>query len=88
MTGSVYAADACVAGRPIQTDVPAELLDVRTVAAMLGGCSARHIYRLVDAGRMPAPVKLGALVRWRRAELMAWLADGCKPIRSAVRAGR
>lgn len=59
----------------------AELLDVRAVAALLGGCSTRHVYRLADAGRMPGPVKLGALVRWRRAELKAWLDGGCKPVR-------
>ncbi len=56
----------------------AELLDVRAVGAMLG-CSARHVYRLADAGRMPRPVKLGALVRWRRAELASWLEAGCPP---------
>lgn len=60
----------------------AALLDVRTVAAMLD-CSARHVYRLADAGRMPRPVKLGALVRWPRTELNDWLAAGCPPIRTA-----
>jgi excisionase family DNA binding protein len=61
------------------------LLDVRAVAALLG-CSARHVYRLADAGRMPPPVRLGALVRWRRADLNAWLEAGCRPVRSASRA--
>jgi excisionase family DNA binding protein len=66
-------------------DAPAaQLLDVRAVAALLD-CSARHIYRLADAGRMPAPVRLGSLVRWRRAELLDWIADGCPPVRSAER---
>ncbi len=37
-----------------------QLLDVAAVAEMLG-CSARHVYRLSDAGKMPAPVKLGSL---------------------------
>jgi len=37
-----------------------ELLDVRGVAALLG-CSPRHVYRLADVGKMPAPVRLG---RW------------------------
>src|SRR5262249_46327756 len=58
---------------------PPSLLDVRAVAALLG-CSPRHVYRLADAGRMPAPVRLGALVRWRRQDLDAWLADGCRPV--------
>jgi len=61
---------------------PAALLDVRAVAALLD-CSARHVYRLADAGHMPPPVKLGALVRWRREAINAWIADGCKPIRQA-----
>ena len=63
-------------------DAPAaQLLDVRSVAALLG-CSTRHVYRLADAGRMPPPVRLGALIRWRRADLDAWIAGGCKPCRS------
>ena len=58
-------------------DTPAaQLLDVRAVAALLD-CSPRHVYRLADAGRMPAPVRIGALVRWRRTDLDAWLAAGC-----------
>jgi excisionase family DNA binding protein len=56
------------------------LLDVRAVAALLR-CSARHVYRMADAARMPAPVRLGALVRWRRQELLDWLAAGCPPVR-------
>lgn len=56
------------------------LLDVRAVAALLD-CSPRHVYRLSDAGRMPPPVRLGALVRWRRADLDGWLAAGCPPVR-------
>jgi predicted DNA-binding transcriptional regulator AlpA len=63
--------------------VSAELLDVKAVALLLGGCSVRHVYRLSDSGRMPRPIKLGILVRWRRAELMTWLDSGCQPIRCA-----
>ena len=54
----------------------AALLDVGAVAAMLA-CSTRHVYRLADAGRMPRPVKLGALVRWRANEIADWIAAGC-----------
>jgi excisionase family DNA binding protein len=59
--------------------VPA-LLDVRAVARLLG-CSERMVYRQSDAGRMPAPVKLGRLTKWRRAELERWIEDGCPPRR-------
>src|SRR5262245_20899631 len=62
----------------------AALLDVQAVAQLLD-CSTRHVYRLADAGRMPPPVRLGALVRWRRADLDAWLADGCPVVRKVGR---
>ena len=65
----------------LQPVVSPELLDVRAVAALLGGCSTRHIYRLADAGRMPRPVKLGTLVRWRRAEVLDWISAGCPAVR-------
>ena len=55
---------------------PAPLLDVQAVAELLG-CSERHVYRLVEAGRIPAPAKLGALNRWPRNIIEAWIADGC-----------
>ena len=41
----------------------AALLDVQAVAALLD-CSPRHVYRLADAGRMPPPVRIGALRSW------------------------
>jgi len=69
---------------PATTSTPA-LLDVRAVAQLLK-CSSRHIYRLSDAGRMPAPIKLGALVRWRADELRQWIADGCPSCRNVRRA--
>jgi len=63
MTASVVAADSPT------------LLDVRRVANLLG-CSTRHVWTLRDAGKMPAPVKLGALIRWRRADLDQWIDAG------------
>jgi excisionase family DNA binding protein len=54
----------------------AAMLNVDDVAAMLR-CSVRTVYRLADSGRMPRPVKLGALVRWSREVVEGWIADGC-----------
>lgn len=65
---------------------PTALLDVRAVA-QLCCCSTRTVYRLADAGRLPKPVKLNALVRWRRAEIDDWLAAGCPTVRN-VKGGR
>lgn len=62
-------------------DASAKLLDVQAVAELLN-CSARHVYRLTDAGRMPAPVKLGALVRWNRSAIESWINEGCPAIRN------
>lgn len=60
------------------------LLDVRAVAALLG-CSPRTVYRLSDSGRMPRPLKVGALVRWRRSDVLAWIMDGCEAVRRGTR---
>ena len=62
--------------------VPAEMLDIRSVAKFLG-CSERHVARLVDAGKMPRSLRLGRLCRWPRAELQEWIAGGCEPVRRA-----
>lgn len=58
----------------------AALLDVRQVANVLR-CSTRTVYRLADGGLMPRPCKLGALVRWSKADLESWIADGCPNLR-------
>ncbi len=54
----------------------AQLLDVKGVAGLLR-CSERHVWRLADRKAMPAAVRLGALVRWDRAAVLAWIAAGC-----------
>ena len=69
--------ESSVATPPVEE---VRLLDVNAVARFLS-CSARHVYRLADSGRMPRPEKLGALVRWDRIELEKWLADGCPECR-------
>jgi excisionase family DNA binding protein len=56
--------------------VDAAMLTVHDVARMLN-CSARTIYRLTDSGKMPRPVKLNALVRWRREVVENWINQGC-----------
>lgn len=61
-------------------DGPAKLLDVDAVAELLD-CSTRHVYRLSDAGKMPRPVKLGALVRWQKSAIEDWIVAGCPSCR-------
>ena len=52
------------------------LLDVRQVASILN-CSIRHVFRLSETGRIPHPIKLGALVRWPKVSLDRWIDKGC-----------
>jgi excisionase family DNA binding protein len=52
------------------------LLDVRDVASLLRN-STRSVYRLTASGRLPRPLKIGALNRWSRAAVMGWLQAGC-----------
>lgn len=57
------------------------LLAIRQVAEMLN-CSTRHIRRLADRNAMPKPMRLGHLVRWRRADIERWIEGDCQPIRA------
>ena len=68
---------AGIGGRVVAVERPA-LLDVNDVAKMLR-CSPRTVCRLSDCGRIPHPVKLGALVRWRQEAMEEWISNGCPP---------
>ncbi len=57
----------------------AMLLTVKEVAELCG-VSTRTITRMVEAGKMPSPVRLGAAVRWNREEVESWIASGCKVV--------
>lgn len=50
--------------------------DVKDVSRLLK-VSTRHVWRLHDAGKLPAAVRLGKSVRWPRVLLEAWIAAGC-----------
>lgn len=56
---------------------PEALLIPDTVAAALVGVSRATWQRLRSAGKLPAAVKLGRAVRWRRAEIVSWISAGC-----------
>ena len=65
----------------LNTMIPGALIAVDQLALLLN-CSKRHIYRLTDSGRMPSPVRLGSLVRWRQSDIDEWVTGGCQPSRS------
>jgi excisionase family DNA binding protein len=59
------------------TEAPASaLLTVHDVAERLR-CSDRTVRRMVDAGMMPRPVRVCALLRWRPEIVEEWIAAGC-----------
>src|SRR5262245_41252021 len=71
---------AALAGTPDDATV-----GVGAVAVVLS-CSERHLWRRVDAGRAPAPLRIGRLRRWRIGTLRDWIRGGCQPVRQAGRA--
>lgn len=55
------------------------LINLDAVARWLG-VSHRHIYRLVDRGAMPKPVRLGVAVRWDSEVIRSWIDSGCPAV--------
>jgi predicted DNA-binding transcriptional regulator AlpA len=70
--------DAPTATAPIATNVfvPVRLCVDAAGFARLIGVSVRQVYRLRDAGRLPAPIEFGGCVRWSLREIEAWIAAG------------
>jgi excisionase family DNA binding protein len=60
--------------------VSPELLTTKQAAELLG-LGERTLWRYSNSDRAPAPVRIGATVRYRRAELMEWIAAGCPAIK-------
>jgi excisionase family DNA binding protein len=58
--------------------VLAPLLGARE-AATLCGLGLSTWWRHLSAGKIPAPVRIGGSVRWRREELYAWMEASCPP---------
>lgn len=80
MIESNAATDGRKVGGDAATRERAAMLSVGDVAKMLK-CSDRTVYRLSDAAKMPGPVRIGSLVRWSRAAIEAWIAEGCPSCR-------
>jgi predicted DNA-binding transcriptional regulator AlpA len=62
---------------PTTQAVVPELLTLPQAAALVG-MGARSLHRHAHDGRAPKPLTISrGMVRWRRSELLAWIADGC-----------
>lgn len=55
---------------------PPLLLDRNDVARELR-CSTKSVNRLIARGGLPVPVQVGQRKRWRRDDLVRWIAEGC-----------
>jgi predicted DNA-binding transcriptional regulator AlpA len=47
--------------------------------AMILKISPRSVWRLLSAGKMVEPVRIGGAVRWRFHEVKNWIDQGCPP---------
>ena len=53
------------------------LLTAGQVAEMLN-ISTRTLWRLKSAGKLPAAIRIGKSIRWRREDLNTWIEEGCQ----------
>ncbi|NLV39736.1 MAG: helix-turn-helix domain-containing protein [Candidatus Hydrogenedentes bacterium] len=51
------------------------LVTAKELSAMLS-VSVRTLWRMRDAGRLPAPIRIGSCVRWETAAIEEWVAAG------------
>ena len=58
-----------------EEQIPAVTLNAKQVAAMLN-VSVRQVWRLHTTGWLPKAIRLGNCVRWRRAEIEAFVEAG------------
>lgn len=61
---------------PDRSSDRSRLSTAKETAADLG-ISVRTLRRLADAGKGPKPIRLGRCLRWRAADIEAWVAAGC-----------
>jgi predicted DNA-binding transcriptional regulator AlpA len=62
-------------GKGMSEPVPV-MLTASELAVMLH-ISTRSLWRMLSAGQLPNPVRLGGAVRWPVEEIKKWIAAGC-----------
>lgn len=53
-----------------------QLLTAKSLGAMLS-LSARSVWRLRSAQKLPNPVKVGGAIRWRLSDIEQWMSMDC-----------
>jgi len=59
-----------------RTDTAPMLIGADDVARIMG-VSVRTLWRMLSAGKVPSPLRIGRNTRWRASELTAWIDRGC-----------
>ena len=62
-------------GNQVNTTAP-KLITIDELASMLG-MSKRTVWRLLSAGQIPEPIRLGGCTRWRLDLVRQWIDSGC-----------
>lgn len=60
-------------------DISEQMLRVGDIARKLR-CSSRQVHRLVVAGGIPAPHRIGGMLRWSPTVIQHWVDTGCAAI--------
>lgn len=60
----------------MSNETPPILIRADEVARLMG-VSERTLWRLLSAGKVPKPLRIGRNTRWRLAEVRDWIAGGC-----------
>jgi len=68
-------------GSPSTPVGPLEPLLTAADLAVIAQVNVRTIRRWHELGEIPAGLRIGAVVRWRREEIEGFLRDGAKPVR-------
>jgi excisionase family DNA binding protein len=55
-----------------------QMINADKLAKMLG-VSRRTLWRLLSAGKLIPPVRIGGSTRWRTDDVRRWIDDGCQP---------
>ncbi len=63
-------------GKPGNRDERPVLITAAELANMLS-ISVRTLWRLLSAGELIEPIKIGGNTRWRLDEVRTWIAEGC-----------
>ncbi len=61
---------------PANREGESAMMDARE-AAKLCSFSESMLYKLNRAGKMPPPIRIGALLRWKRSDVVRWIEEGC-----------